>query len=152
MRNFVQRFWGKIKVDINSDCWNWCGNKDKDGYGKIYYLGSHHRTHRVSYSIYKGKIPTDMCVLHRCDNPSCVNPNHLFIGTPADNNQDRAKKHRSRNQNGVLNNRVKLSVDNVIYILEHKEKKQQELASQFGISQIQVSRIRRGLRWSGGLI
>ena len=151
MRNFINRFWGKIKVDPKTDCWNWIGTKDPDGYGKMYYLGNHWRSHRVSYSIYKGKINRGLCVLHRCDNPSCINPNHLFVGTPGDNNHDRAMKKRSRNQNGILNNRVKLSVDNVIYIKNHREKKQLELAKLFNVSQTCISKIQTGARWNGGL-
>ena len=151
MRNFINRFWGKIIINPITDCWNWNGCKDKDGYGKLFFLGVHARAHRVSYTIYKGKVMDNYCVLHRCDNPSCVNPNHLFIGTHADNNYDRKRKNRNGNQNGILNNKVKLSQNNVVYILKHKEKKQLELANMFGVSQTCISKIRNGSRWSGGL-
>ena len=77
-----------------SDCWFWQKHKDRDGYGRIKFRGEMSLAHRVSYLIHRGPIPTGKCVLHKCDTPDCVNPNHLFIGTQADNMADMHNKGR----------------------------------------------------------
>jgi len=75
------------------DCWEWPGNRDAKGYG--YVFGKQlRRTHRVMYELMYGPIPEGMLVCHRCDNPSCMNPSHLFLGTSADNNRDCVAKGR----------------------------------------------------------
>lgn len=84
------KFLSKIKV-VASGCWEWQGRLNQAGYGE---LGRHTRAHRVSYALHKSD-PQGLCVLHKCDNPPCVNPEHLFLGTRKDNNQDRVKKGRS---------------------------------------------------------
>jgi len=83
------------KVDKTGSCWNWLAGKDKDGYGKIKIARKDLRAHRVSWEIHNGIIPGGLLVLHRCDNPSCVNPSHLFLGTALDNNRDRDAKGRN---------------------------------------------------------
>ena len=84
------RFWNNILK--KAKCWEWQGLKFPSGYGRI----GQKYAHRFSYELYYDKIPKGMCVCHTCDNPSCVNPEHLWIGTRADNNRDRVKKGRSR--------------------------------------------------------
>ena len=80
-------------IEKTNGCWIWKAGKDKDGYGTI-YIGRHYRAHRVSYMIHCGAIPADNLVCHTCDNPSCVNPLHLFIGSSQDNVNDMVKKGR----------------------------------------------------------
>lgn len=80
-------------------CWIWPFAKDKDGYGRVYMHGNR-RAHRLAYKSFVGKIPTGLCVLHRCDVPSCVNPRHLFLGTVKDNNRDRVFKGRNGKRPG----------------------------------------------------
>lgn len=92
----IARFWSKVKVtsDIDS-CWEWQASKgNKYGHGQFYANGKRDFSHRVSWKIKNGAIPNKMCVLHKCDNPSCVNPNHLFLGTRQDNTRDMLEKHR----------------------------------------------------------
>lgn len=94
IRPLTTRFWEHVeKTDA---CWNWTGCVDVKGYGSISTSrGSRPlQAHRVSYQIANGPIPDGMMVLHRCDNPRCVNPSHLFLGTAADNTHDMMSKER----------------------------------------------------------
>ncbi len=95
-RNPRDRFFEKIEK--TSSCWIWKGGKNEKGYG-TFFVQSYKacvKAHRFSYEILIGKIPSGMCVLHRCDTPSCVNPDHLFIGTQQDNLADMRAKGRAR--------------------------------------------------------
>ncbi len=86
-------FMDRVEKVTESGCWLWTGNLLK-GYGRM--PGSQLRAHRVSYEMHKGHIPPDICVLHRCDVPCCVNPGHLFLGTHTDNNRDKVLKGRQK--------------------------------------------------------
>lgn len=94
------RFWNK--VDKNGPivrpelgpCWIWLGTKNKDGYGLVSHNKKSATTHRVSWELHNGPIPNKLQVLHRCDNPPCVNPAHLWLGTNGDNTRDAAQKGR----------------------------------------------------------
>jgi hypothetical protein len=92
----------------------WKGYKTPAGYGNTSIGIYPARAHRVSYEIFVGEIPIGLCVLHKCDNPPCVNPNHLFVGTNADNAKDMSEKGRSRY--GTRSNHAKLTDDDVISI------------------------------------
>lgn len=89
----LNRFNSKIKR--SNGCWEWIGTKRFDGYGVITINRIMQRAHRVMWEIANGKITKDICVLHKCDNPICVNPQHLFLGTRKDNAVDCARKGRN---------------------------------------------------------
>ena len=88
------RFSGRVSIASETGCWIWTGAKDRDGYGRFWIGGKTKRAHRVSYEAFKGPIPGDLELLHSCDNPSCVNPEHLSAGTSKDNSQDMMRKGR----------------------------------------------------------
>src|SRR5229473_531412 len=97
----VERFWSKVRK--SDGCWEWIAGKHRFGYGIIRDggRGSRMRTaHRISWEFHNGSIPAGLWVLHRCDNPQCINPDHLFLGTQFDNMTDAARKGRIRNGRG----------------------------------------------------
>jgi len=87
------RFLTKVNK-IDGGCWEWTGKCDKDGYGRICVDYKTTRTHRVAYELWKGEIPDGLFVLHSCDNPKCVNPIHLRVGSHEDNMNDRLVRHK----------------------------------------------------------
>ena len=92
----ILRFMSKIRIDER--CWEWQGACDESGYGEIRMRPGKSKAHRVSYLLFKGAIPDGWCVLHHCDNPPCVNPRHLFLGTKQDNVIDMMNKGRHASQ------------------------------------------------------
>ena len=88
----TERFWGK--VHITNGCWEWAKARDHGGYGRFYTGTVNVGAHRMAWVLAVGPIPNGLCVLHRCDNPPCVNPDHLFLGTIRDNVHDAMKKGR----------------------------------------------------------
>ena len=88
------RFWNKVERDPLTGCLNWTAFKLPAGYGTINIGGTHRLAHRVSYQMCYGVDPKQLLVCHKCDNPSCVNPQHLFLGTHKDNTQDMIRKGR----------------------------------------------------------
>jgi hypothetical protein len=93
-----ERFWAK--VNKSGECWEWLGTKNPGGYGCFKVNYKMRKAHRVAYELGHGSIPADLCVLHRCDNPGCVRPDHLFLGTRSENMQDMQKKGRGRGGDG----------------------------------------------------
>ena len=81
-----------FKIDEKTDCWNWQGSTSSNGYGSVSIKGVNYRANRLSYEYHEGDIPKDLMVLHECDNPQCVNPDHLYAGTGSDNAQDRTER------------------------------------------------------------
>lgn len=84
----------KYKINEQTGCWEWTAGKNSDGYGNFNYNKKTIRAHRASYLMHKGEIPKGIMVCHHCDNPPCVNPEHLFLGTAKDNDQDSRTKGR----------------------------------------------------------
>lgn len=146
----TDKFWDK--VDKTSDCWEWVGYREKTNYGRVSFRGNNKMlTHRVSWILTNGEIPNDLCVLHRCDNPPCVNPEHLFLGTIADNNADRDRKGRWK-ENGIKGSqhwRSKIDESDVRVIkgLISVGTKQRAIARFFDMSEQAIGDIKAGRRW-----
>jgi len=85
-----------------SGCWIWMGSTTQKGYGDIKYDKKHHRAHRLSYELHNGAIEDGLMVCHSCDTPSCINPEHLFMGTAQDNTDDMVKKGRQNFYNRYI--------------------------------------------------
>lgn len=138
-----KRLWLYVDKGDPDECWNWKGKKRPHGYGRTSINGKGIDAHRASWLIHNGEIPEGMCVLHKCDNPSCVNPAHLFLGTHLDNTLDMFAKGRANCPPR------KLSHEQVQEIrLRHKEGRGtcNGMAAEYGISNAMISMILRGKR------
>lgn len=92
---FKERFWNRVDIRSDSECWPWKKSRMKSGYGKVKRSGKHLLSHRIAFELSNGRPPKKgLCVLHHCDNPPCCNPKHLYEGTYQDNMQDALKRNR----------------------------------------------------------
>lgn len=139
------RFLSRFTAIGDDDCWEWNAQKDKDGYGVLPTNGAPIRAHRFSIKHFKGIDPTGFVVCHSCDNPSCVNPSHLFIGKPVDNVNDMLHKGRDM-MVGSRNNKAKLKETDVIEILKSKDGND-FLSAKYNVSKSTIKRIRARTLW-----
>lgn len=143
------RLMNKIEINEINDCWNWKACKDKDGYGFFKFRLKQDKAHRVMWILIHGEIPEGLCVCHKCDNPSCVNPDHLFLGTNHDNMLDKARKNR--NPFGEKVNTHKFDEKTVLEIVRLYRTglyRQKDLGKMFGVYQSTIGRIVRGDTWA----
>lgn len=143
-----ERLRSKIKIDPDTGCWEWTGGTVTGGYGSFYFEGKNRRAHRVSYEVFCGQIPDGFDVCHHCDNPPCINPEHLFVGTTAANIADMFAKGRNSCVRGSEQHLSKLSEADVVAIREAKGFLLRELAVKFGVHVSVISKIRKGKIWS----
>jgi hypothetical protein len=134
-------------------CWTWNGGLDSHGYGRLYYKGRSYKAHRVSYALYKGELPkwdghkSGICVLHKCDNPRCVNPDHLFLGSQADNMRDKAIKGRSIGAHSCeKHHKAKLTSREVVAIRKDA-RSNSFIGKLYGVSKETIRGIKKGFTW-----
>jgi hypothetical protein len=136
MTDTTATFWAKVQTGLLDECWLWLGSRDGDGYGLVRIEGSTRRAHRVSWQETNGPIPPGKQILHSCDNPPCVNPNHLRPGTNLQNVQDAVSKGRNTRLHGSANGLAKLTENNARSIRALAGTvTQRALAERFGVSQ-----------------
>ena len=150
----IAKFWSK--VNKTSTCWVWTRGKIAFGYGRVRFgtgKGLLYLAHRVSYTLTYGPIPRDLYVCHRCDNPPCVNPEHMFLGTARDNALDSVSKGRFNGWGGAKKGSsqpyAKLTEDDVrqIRVLRSHGLTYREIAKRFGVSISAIVNIIRGTTW-----
>ena len=137
--NILDRFLSKVNK-LPKGCWEYFEFKTDRGYGQFWMLGANWRAHRASYILHKGEIPDGMFVLHECDNPSCVNPDHLKLGTHQDNMNDKVKRDRQMKGNKHWAYRFTEEMKKHIATLPGP---QRLIAKQFNTTQSQIWRIRQ---------
>ena len=142
-----QKFWSQVQK--GDGCWLWTGSKSADPggeYGDFYVNGRACRAHRFSWEVHFGPVPPKMLVCHHCDNPPCVRPDHLFVGTSRDNVHDALKKGRF--WCGERAHRAKLTAAQVLEIRAARgHLSQRQLAARFGIDRSNVRHIWQGKTW-----
>lgn len=143
-------FFTNVQLGTKNECWIWLAGKTGLGYGQYILNGKVLYAHRVSWMLKNGDIPKGLHVLHRCDNPKCVNPNHLYVGTHQQNMNDKKMRGRNPGLKGELSPKAKLTWEQVreMRILYSKGNiSHRELAKKFGISNRMVSAIIRKDCW-----
>ena len=146
--SFLEKYWAKVEIGKIDECWEWTGSKTPDGYGNMWDGRRSSTAHRFAWEIKNGSIPYGMFVCHTCDNPSCQNPAHLFLGTPADNMTDMVAKGRSLK--GSTNGQSKLSSDDVREIRRiyaTGKVTQDAIAKIFGVAQSNIHNIIYRKKW-----
>lgn len=159
-KSHIERFDASYMPEPISGCWLWLGaEQGSNGYGRIKINGKAMPAHKYSYQRFVGKVPKGMLVCHRCDNPACVNPYHLFIGTNQDNTDDKVRKNRQakgiklaeaqyeNRPRGELNGNSKLTKNQVDQI-RSLNMPQRKIAKIFGVSQPLISKIKRKEMWN----
>lgn len=140
-----ERFW--TYVEKTETCWVWTGDRRLNGYGRANLHGRSYAAHRVAWGIANGPIPEGMPMLHKCDNPPCVRPSHLFLGTHKDNSVDKYAKGRSNTTHSGRGKKLTWREVDLIRTALGTGSSRFTLANKYGVSAAMVWRIGRNLSW-----
>jgi hypothetical protein len=158
-----ERFWCNVMIGSDDECWLWQRCTDQREYGFFGFGRKQYRAHRIAWILTYGAIPEGLLICHHCDNPPCVNPKHLFLGTSLDNNHDRDRKGRFRPLRGSLNGNTpqtaargeatggsKLIVEQVLEIRRRHRNGNtaKSLAPLFGVSERAIGQIVHRETWT----
>lgn len=145
--SFTERFWSRVEMSLMPNgCWLWRGQISQRGYGVVRKSGKHQYAHRVSYELTNGVMPREMRVCHRCDNPPCCRPSHLFLGTQEENIHDMRRKGRNPHP-------LKLSESDILEIRHRYANREavkismQQLANEYGVVKGYISKIIHRQKW-----
>lgn len=144
------RFWSRVNKGEPNECWEWTGPPNEDGYGIIFLSGARRRkvgAHRMSYQLHYGEVAPGLVVRHTCDNPPCVNPQHLLLGTDLDNRRDAVD--RNRVCHGSIHPKAKLTEADVVEIRRLRAAGMTYVAigERYGISNVAAGRAAKGITW-----
>lgn len=144
----IERFESQISKTNNNGCWLWTGEIAGHGGGILRMGGQILSAYRLSYEIYKGEIPRDICVCHTCDVRACINPDHLWLGTHAENMADAARKNRMHpGEQSAQSKLLNEQVINIINFYKTGNYSQQQLGEMFGVEHSIISGIITGKNW-----
>jgi hypothetical protein len=149
-KDAIERFHSKYIVNEETNCWEWNGTFQSTGYGFFWYRNRNVYAHRYSYETFVNKISKNNVIMHLCDNPKCVNFNHLKLGTQLENIQDCVRKNRKAIGSKQTNSKLKDDqvLDIKIALQNPYRGIQRDLANNYNVTQALISRINKGLAWS----
>ena len=148
----AERFHTKYTRGHVGGCWLWQKGIGSTGYGMFWLDGAQRNAHRVSFELFVRPVPSGegyhgTCVCHTCDTRACVNPAHLFLGTNADNQRDKAEKGRAVRQKGEAHGMAKLN-DEKVRSIRADTRRSREIAADYGVSPAAVRRVKRRVDWA----
>jgi hypothetical protein len=147
----INRYWSKVAITANPEkCWEWLGGKRRRGYGRFSYKHADFISTRIAYFLHNKIDPIGKAVLHKCDNPSCVNPNHLFLGTNKENTYDMMEKKRGIQPVGIRHGQAKLTDEKVIEIRKKYLNGicNKELSKEYNVSRSAITKIINNKTWT----
>lgn len=144
--SLLERFMAKVSIPSDPEgCWEWLANKNNKGYGLLRPGGSAPRklSHRISYELHRGPIPEGVHVLHKCDNPGCNNPDHLFLGSQRENMIDKERKGRANHTSKLNSDQVR----EIRALLETASLTHEAIGAMYGVARRTITNINTGLCW-----
>ena len=144
MFELPDRYWAKVKK--TEGCWLWTGAKNPHGYGKLRVAGRYIDAHRLSYAAHYDE-PGNQQVLHRCDTPSCVRPDHLFLGSQADNIRDKVEKDRQLRGERIRQSKLRGSDIPLIFRMRQQGMTYAAIGKVFGVGHVTIYNVIKGTTW-----